>query len=128
MEKCLKTRFVCTICQIPFSTAKFLEIHNKNIHSIKYKICELCGIIVQAKNFSRHTYYHQNSRPFECGVCKKIFKTKYHLQRHGSQHQNADFHICSYCNIILSRKDHLLRHMKRHHSVFIYNYEMIYFY
>ena len=61
---------------------------------------------------------------FECEICHKTYKTKYHLQRHSDlAHVNNTMVNCALCNKTYPDKYHLKNHFRKVHDKEIFQSE-----
>lgn len=52
----------------------------------------------EKSHLARHYSFHSDQRPFQCGVCQKMYKTERCLKVHSLVHAAARPFVCSYCN------------------------------
>lgn len=76
-----RKHFQCYICKAVFSYKKSLLYHMP-IHcgkKAKHQ-CNVCQLsFTRLDSLKRHTLIHLGSNPYECQMCGKAFRTKFHL-------------------------------------------------
>ena len=80
-------------------------------------ICSSCGNDVNGQRSKvRDQETQTDSRPFECTVCEKKFKTKGDLRTHLFVHSEDKAHSCPLCQKRYHRKQELKSHMLVHNE------------
>ncbi|NXX79082.1 ZN572 protein, partial [Urocolius indicus] len=74
-------------CLENFSSQSFLIVHQRR-HGNRYLIhCPCCDRrFTWTSDFMRHHEHHTGEQPYQCGVCQKTFKRRYHLNVHQRTH------------------------------------------
>lgn len=113
-------QFACDVCGTKFGLKADLGRHRFRIHESRSFRCERCG-----KSYAEHDQlkYHirvtheEDSRPWECWICKIRFGRKSSLTRHvQTVHQQTRF-VCRICNKTYSQKFDAIRHERRVHGL-----------
>ena len=126
-----KEEFECSDCQKTFSSQSNLTRHTKTKHTPHQKeyVCNNCNKKFERQDtLLRHERTDHNLRrdevvlpginekiePFQCYICKEIFKDKNTVIRHiESIHAKKSFQ-CNICGNVYKRKDTLQIHMQCH--------------
>lgn len=76
-----KNQVKCDICGIVCKNSLNLKQHMR-IHSDFFMKCELCDFKTHRKGYlTKHMHTkHSNNMPFECSICKKLFKLKSYME------------------------------------------------
>jgi KRAB domain-containing zinc finger protein len=88
----------CPQCGKRFQKSQKMSDHIRNVHT---KItCELCGMVMAAKQRKRHFQQHhmdESERKFKCDICGKGFMESSKLKDHINIHTGAKPHLCRFC-------------------------------
>ncbi|NWU92539.1 ZN569 protein, partial [Upupa epops] len=86
-----KMMYTCNECMENFSSQSFLLLHQRRHASRHVILCPCCNrTFTWAKDFVRHHWTHTDERPYQCGVCQKTFKRRYHLNVHQRIHMRQE--------------------------------------
>ncbi|NXJ86899.1 ZN282 protein, partial [Trogon melanurus] len=74
-------------CLENFSSQSFLTVHQRHHARHHVILCPCCDRrFACIAEFVRHHRTHTGERPYQCGVCQKTFKRRYHLNVHRRIH------------------------------------------
>lgn len=114
--------FLCCHCTKAFSGKGELEDHAFRRHgvNISNKLvhrCTRCAFeTILSFALKRHVAEtHSSTRPHQCPVCNKFFKSPMQLKSHKVAHEERT-HRCSMCDYAAARKSNLDAHVKAQHS------------
>jgi len=66
--------FLCVICNKPFSTGNYLDVHRQTHIGEKPFICTVCNReFSQLTSIMNHTALQTDARPYDCSFCSKAF-------------------------------------------------------
>lgn len=89
--------------------------NKKQINKI-FKMCEVCGKVVNSKLFKEHSQLHSNPESMTCTHCGKLFSTKSTLKKHFMwTHTTLRPFMCDICGSTFKRNDHLKLHREHFH-------------
>ncbi|XP_037050575.1 zinc finger protein OZF-like isoform X2 [Bradysia coprophila] len=79
--------------------------------------CGVCKKIFRySSGLTNHRTIHTGKKPFECGVCKKTFSRRNDLTRHLRIHTGEKPYECKHCMKAFSQSSTLTRHLGMHNS------------
>lgn len=82
------------------------------------KVCELCGLTFSSNcTLRRHRITHTGRKDFICDICQNGFARKFHLDMHMRIHLKLRPHICETCASSFSTSSDLSRHRRIHIDV-----------
>ena len=111
-------KHLCDVCLKPFSTARFLYHHRRQIHELgdsRANKCEICGFISKGSaNLKKHikTVHSTETMAYQCSYCPSRFKSKYNLTCHERIHNGDSPYSCKFCSSNFKRAHHLKGHLK----------------
>ena len=71
-----------------------------------------------------HLKIHNAEYPEQCGVCQKVFRTKWQLKQHQMDHGGERPYPCPECSFTCKTKQQLNEHRRKHsvrHKLFAYH-------
>lgn len=101
----------------PYSEQHLLSVpHGENPIQRNFT-CHFCSKRFTFKhNLKTHlNAIHTNSRPYECSICDKTFRTAGPAKIHQNLHLESKFH-CHVCNKVFRRKECLTKHLILHNG------------
>lgn len=82
--------YTCNKCMENFSSQSFLILHQQR-HASHHLVCPCCNrSFTWASEFVRHHQTHTGERPYQCAVCQKAFRRRYHLSVHQGVHKRHE--------------------------------------
>ncbi|NXG50934.1 ZNF10 protein, partial [Psilopogon haemacephalus] len=82
-----KIMYTCNDCMENFSSQSFLILHQRRHAKHHCILCPCCNrSFTWASDFVRHQWSNTGGRPYQCGICQKTFKRRYHLSVHQQIH------------------------------------------
>ncbi|XP_064018537.1 zinc finger protein 69 homolog B-like isoform X2 [Pogoniulus pusillus] len=82
-----KIMYTCNDCMENFSSQSFLILHQRHHTKRHCILCPCCNrSFTWASDFVRHQWSDTGGRPYQCGICQKTFKRRYHLSVHQRIH------------------------------------------
>uniref|UniRef100_A0A4W5NYG2 C2H2-type domain-containing protein n=1 Tax=Hucho hucho TaxID=62062 RepID=A0A4W5NYG2_9TELE len=114
-----KTIPKCTFCEEIFSQGMDLKSHYSRTHqftgpneSTPYQ-CSVCQRLFRTQyTLTIHERIHTGEKPFLCAECGKGFRSEKLLQSHSKSHVEGKPHACSTCGKRFQRKELLKQHMR----------------
>lgn len=103
----------CDQCNKTFKQLKSFKTHICRKNYVKIA-CPSCSKMVSKSNMSHHLKLH-SALKFNCGVCKKIFRSTKVLEEHLKDHKLSK-HVCDICGRTCERPSHLKKHKETHVS------------
>ncbi|NXT27811.1 ZNF12 protein, partial [Syrrhaptes paradoxus] len=83
--------YTCNECMENFSSQSFLTLHQRRHTNHHLILCPCCNRSFScASDFVRRHWSHTGERPYQCGVCQKTFKRRYHLNVHQRTHRRSE--------------------------------------
>ncbi|XP_045472703.1 zinc finger protein 20-like [Harmonia axyridis] len=94
----LRRRYRCRKCKTSYICSAALNEHHKTDPQYNYK-CPICKMwICSGENsFEEHMETHSTTKKYECQLCPKKYKTKFHFHQHLRSH-NGTVHTCPDCS------------------------------
>ena len=66
-------RYVCRICQSPFTTGLAMEAHTQEVHGVRAYQCHLCPKVFRIRTHMRlHLDFTHRLKYLNCGLCSKM--------------------------------------------------------
>ena len=91
-----------------FQMARVIRDKTKGYGSISFK---------DTGDFTRKKQVSENIQLKQCKICKKTFKSVYHMKRHAENvHESIRKYACDKCQLVFKRKEHLNDHQTVHAS------------
>lgn len=105
-----ETPYVCKICNKKYLYRKYLNYHMR-VHSISKGFwCKNCGKkFPYASDFRLYRY-----KPYECGICKKLFRFFFGFGDRIITDSDMSQRICDICKSISARRKVLAGHKMFH--------------
>ncbi|NXF85714.1 ZN614 protein, partial [Eubucco bourcierii] len=86
-----KIMYTCSDCMENFSSQSFLILHQHRHTKRHCILCPCCNrSFTWASDFVRHHWSNTGGRPYQCGICQKTFKRRYHLSVHQRIHMRQE--------------------------------------
>ncbi|GIY07998.1 zinc finger protein 91 [Caerostris darwini] len=125
-HKTAKKEFSCHCCEKKFPKSVLLLKHIYVSHALQNKIfCHACfKFFADEDDLNSHMEDHIVLKSYDCGVCKKRYKTRSKLKRHRCISNGPRPYLCLMCGKRFLRIYHLERHYamhKRKQPVFVNN-------
>ncbi|XP_052860414.1 zinc finger protein 883-like isoform X1 [Anopheles cruzii] len=115
-----KKPIVCKICSKAFAVLSRLARHMHTHNQKKHFICHYCSAkftyATTLENHIRRTHASAKipSRPYQCKICNKSFKTLSTLIHHKNIHTNERRYECPHCPSKFSNSCNLKTHIRFH--------------
>ncbi|XP_065368301.1 zinc finger protein 665-like [Calliphora vicina] len=104
---------MCEQCHQGFGKRQDLKTHTEIGHIIKCEYCERTFTNTRLYRIHKRMHYN-NTKPFECPVCQKMYVSKAILEEHMNTHTGVRPFKCSECPKDFASKYTLHTHMKIH--------------
>ncbi|KAG8239019.1 hypothetical protein J437_LFUL018782 [Ladona fulva] len=107
----------CKICQKEFLTVRNLKKHLLYCQGkTPFHKCQICGKeIFQKCNLRLHLLTHSLVKKFECQICHKKYRLRFHLYVHiRTIHLKWKPHECGFCHKSFSYRGRLISHLTSH--------------
>lgn len=121
----VRTEFVCSICNISFTSLYDQQTHERGVHKVKNMHCTECSASFYSNyHLKRHSLKHSTGgETFGCDICRATFKSRENIRLHMAIHINARRYKCSQCNKDFNYRTQLTQHLRVHEPVRPYQCE-----
>lgn len=121
----VRTEFVCSTCNISFTSLSEQQTHERGVHRVKNMHCTECSASFYSNyHLKRHSLKHSSGgETFECDICRAAFKSRENIRLHMAIHINARRYKCTLCNKDFNYRTQLTQHMRVHSAICPYQCE-----
>lgn len=100
--------------RVPNTNKRYERKYKKKEINSRTTQCELCGLVMNAKDFRKHLSSHGELKLFQCKFCPKQFTRSETNVIHMRSHMGIKPFICEICGQLSTKRQDLIRHMKIH--------------
>ena len=108
-------KYVCDICNRPFSQSNNLKRHRRTHTKEKPYQCDVCfKSFTQSNTMKEHKKIHSDQKAYACTFCGKQFRQRSSLDKHKKSIATSEDVACSICGQKFQQKCTLRVHMSNH--------------